>query len=70
MFKRFLSVVTAFAVAVPAAAFAALAPADEALITTGIASSDASFYKLAGAIMIVMAGIWGVKKVIGLLGGK
>ena len=37
-------------------ALAALAPADEALITAGISSSDASFYKLAGALMIVT---WG-----------
>jgi hypothetical protein len=48
--------------------FAALDPADEALIVTGINAADASFYKIGGAILIVLAGIWGFLRVKRLLG--
>jgi len=47
---------------------AALAPADEALIQAGITSSDATFYKIGGGVLVVLAGIWGFKKVAGMFG--
>lgn len=71
MFKNQVTKIASLVAAVsmlPVAAMAALAPADEALILTGINSADATFYKIGGGILIVLAGIWGFMKVKGLLG--
>lgn len=51
-------------------AFAAMAPADEALVLSGLTASDGTFYKIGGAILVVLAGIWGFRKVMGLMGGS
>lgn len=59
--------VTALVTANVASVHAALAPADEALITAGLSASDAIFYKIGGAILVVLAGIWGFKKVKSLI---
>lgn len=52
----------------PSDVMAALAPADEALILSGLTTSDATFYKIGGAVLVVLAGIWGFRKVMGLIG--
>lgn len=49
------------------AALAAISAGDEANIMAGISASDAVFFKIGGAILIVMAGIWGFKRVKSLL---
>ena len=48
--------------------FAAISPADETTILAGISSADATYYVLGGGILVVMAGIWGFKRVKSLLG--
>lgn len=67
MFKTVLMLVVVSMVCA-GVAFGALDPADEALITAGISSADASFYKIGGAILVVLAGIWGFLRVKRLLG--
>lgn len=62
-----LSVVSALT-ALAANAQAALSPADEALIKSGLTSSDAVFYSIGGAVLVVLAGIWGFKKVMRMIG--
>lgn len=65
-----LFLVASMLVASAVSSFAAMAPADEALVLSGITSSDTTFYKIGGGIMVVLAGIWGFRKVQGLLGSK
>ena len=48
-------------------AFAAMSVADEAEVLAGIAGADVLFYKVGGAILIVLAGIWAFKKVRGIM---
>jgi hypothetical protein len=48
--------------------FAAISATDEASILTGVSASDSLFYKVGGGILVVMAGIWGFKRVRGMLG--
>lgn len=70
-FKGFLVSVGPFAaVAVPGAAHAAISAADETAILAGITSSDATFYKIGAGVLVVLAGIWGFRKVMGLLGSR
>lgn len=70
MFKRFnaslLALVALIATAVPS--FAAMAPADITATTTGITDSLTLFYTIGGTILVVLAGIWGFRKITGLLG--
>lgn len=70
MFKRILAVVTATVVPVltSVSAHAALSAPDQALILTGINASDTVFYAIGGGILVVMAGIWGFKRVKSLMG--
>lgn len=68
MFKNLRSkiagAVTAVATAVvPAVSMAAIGTSDETAILAGISASDALFYKLGGGLLVVMAGIWGFKRV-------
>lgn len=56
-------------VAVPALSHAALSAADQTTILSGITASDTVFYAIGGGILVVMAGIWGFKRVKSLLGG-
>jgi len=56
----------ALVTAVPS--FAALSAADQTTILSGISSSDTVFYAIGGGILVVLAGIWGFKKVKSLLG--
>lgn len=58
--------VTSALSAVPA--MAALSAADQTAIQTGITSADAAFYAIGGTVLIVLAGIWGFKRVRSLLG--
>lgn len=48
--------------------FAAMAPADVTATTTGITDSLTLFYTIGGTILVVLAGIWGFRKITGLLG--
>ena len=48
--------------------FAAMAPADVTATTTGISDSLTLFYTIGGTILVVLAGIWGFRKITGLLG--
>jgi hypothetical protein len=66
MFKKIAVVLVA--VAVPSFAQAALSAGDQTLILSGITASDTVFYSIGGGILVVMAGIWGFKKVKALLG--
>jgi len=65
MKKLVLTAATVVASAVPS--FAALDAATATSITTGISGSDAIYFQIGGAILVVMAGIWGFKKVRSLL---
>jgi hypothetical protein len=72
MLKRMkLFVVAALSVvslAMASLANAALSAADQTSIISGISSSDTVFFAIGGAILVVLCGIWGFKKVKGLLG--
>ena len=70
--KRVLTsaAVAAGAVAVPCLSHAALSAGDQTSILSGITGSDTVFYAIGGGILVVLAGIWGFKKVQGLMGGK
>lgn len=72
MFTKFrgvlVSVASVATLAVPALSHAALSAGDQTAILTGITASDTVFYAIGGGILVVMAGIWGFKKVKGLLG--
>lgn len=48
------------------ASVAAISAPDVALIQAGITASDATFYTIGGGILVVLAGIWGFKKVRGM----
>lgn len=48
--------------------FAALSAADQTAIQNGITASDSVFYAIGGTVLVVMAGIWGFKRVKALLG--
>ncbi len=61
-----LSLVVALAFA--SIANAALSAADQTSILSGITASDTVFYSIGGGILVVMAGIWGFKRVKSLLG--
>ena len=70
MFKK-LKVLALVCVAVVSSAmssFAAMAPADITATTTGITDSLTLFYTIGGTILVVLAGIWGFRKITGLLG--
>lgn len=70
--KQFvLTAVTGGAVAVTTAveSHAALSATDQTTILNGISASDTVFYAIGGGILVVMAGIWGFKRVKNLLGG-
>lgn len=67
MFKK-LVVASALTVASAVPSFAALSAADQTTILAGINASDAVFYAIGGGILVVMAGIWGFKRVKALMG--
>jgi len=56
--------------ATAATGFAAIAPADMALVTTAVQDATVDFYKLGGVILAVIAGIWAFYKVVSLLSKK
>ena len=64
------SVAAVGAVAVPCLSHAALSAADQTSILAGITASDTVFYAIGGGILVVLAGIWGFKKVQGLMSGR
>jgi len=70
MFKKLRVVLLSlFALIVSALnSFAAMAPADVTATTTGISDSLTLFYTIGGTILVVLAGIWGFRKITGLLG--
>lgn len=70
MFKK-MKVLALAAVAVVSSAlssFAAMSTADITATTTGISDSLTLFYTIGGTILVVLAGIWGFRKITGLLG--
>lgn len=68
MFKKLFTVATtAAAVAVPMVASAALSAGDQTSILAGITASDTVFYSIGGGLLVVMAGIWGFKRVKALI---
>lgn len=70
MFKKLSVVLSAVAVttAVAVPSFAGLSAADQTAIQGGITGSDTIFYAIGGTILVVLAGIWGFKKVQSLMG--
>ncbi|MBE0501676.1 MAG: hypothetical protein IBX47_09560 [Desulfuromonadales bacterium] len=64
--KLFVALLVSLFAVVPSA-FAALAAADLTAIQTGISGADANYYVIGGGILVVLAGIWGFKKLVGLL---
>lgn len=70
MFKKArIALLSALAVMSTAiGSFAAMAPADVTATTTGISDSLTLFYTIGGTILVVLAGIWGFRKITGLLG--
>jgi hypothetical protein len=68
--KKFLKVscLTAAVSALAVPCFAAMTVADETAIKAGLSASDSIFYTIGGAILVVLAGIWGFKKVQHLIG--
>lgn len=67
MFKKLFAALSLVALSV-ASSFAAMAPADITATTTGITDSLTLFYTIGGTILVVLAGIWGFRKITGLLG--
>lgn len=68
--RKFRNVVAGAVAGVSAlatSAFASMSAPDEALVLAGISGADTLFYKVGGAILVVMAGIWAFKKVRGIL---
>ena len=71
MLKKISGVLISVAgVMTPVASFAALSTGDQASILAGISASDTVFYAIGGGILVVLAGIWGFKKVQGLMSGR
>ena len=69
MFKRLALAVAALSPALlPVVSHAALGAADQTAILSGITASDTVFYSIGGGILVVMAGIWGFKRVKSLMG--
>lgn len=70
MFKRFSSPLAALALVVASAvqSVAGMAAADITATTTGISDSLTLFYTIGGTILVVLAGIWGFRKITALLG--
>ncbi len=70
MFKRLQAMALVVMVVCLSAvsSFAAMAPADVTATTTGISDSLTLFYTIGGTILVVLAGIWGFRKITGLLG--
>lgn len=62
------SAATVGALAMPVLSHAALSAGDQTAILSGITASDTVFYAIGGGILVVLAGIWGFKKVQGLMG--
>lgn len=60
--RKFLATATVMAGSATMA-MAAIDPLDEAAIKTGITGADVLFYSLGGAILVVLAGVWGFKMV-------
>jgi len=69
MFKKVFTVASVVALSA-SSALAALDATQQTAIQTGITGSDAVFYAIGGTVLIVLAGIWGFKKVQGLLSGR
>lgn len=71
MFKRLSSklfATSALLVALCQSAFAGMNTNDVTATTTGISDSLTLFYTIGGTILVVLAGIWGFRKITGLLG--
>jgi len=47
-----------------------LSSANQSAVLAGVASSDSVFYILGGAILVILSGMWGFNRVLGLLGGR
>ncbi|WP_191966083.1 major capsid protein [Oryzomonas japonica] len=62
----FLAICTVIGTAL--SSFAAMSAADITATTTGISDALTLFYTIGGAILVVMASIWGFRKIQGLLG--
>lgn len=69
MITKIFCVLIAVVTAVfPSVSMAAIGTSDETAILAGISASDALFYKLGGGLLVVMAGIWGFKRVRAMFG--
>ena len=66
MFKKVMLVPMSLA-AMATASFAELSAGDLTTIQTGIAGADANYYAIGGSILVVLAGIWGFKRVKALI---
>lgn len=67
MFKKALAVGSMVALSA-SSSFAALSATEQTAIQAGITGADAVYYAIGGTVLIVMAGIWGFKRVKALLG--
>ncbi len=47
---------------------AEMLPADQAATLAGITGASTLYFAIGGGILVVLAGFWGFKKVMGLLG--
>lgn len=56
------------AIVMPAVSHAAITSAQETAILAGVSSSDETYYVIGAGLLVVVAGIWGFKKVLSLLG--
>lgn len=67
MFKKVFTVVSVVALSA-SSALAAIDATTQTAIQSGITGADATYYAIGGTVLIVMAGIWGFKRVKSLLG--
>lgn len=66
--RKLFYLLAVVALCIPTFAFAGMDAATQTEIMAGISSSDTIYYAIGGAILVVMAGIWGFKRVKSLLG--
>jgi nitric oxide reductase large subunit len=67
MFQKLFVVASVVALSA-SSALAAIDATTQTAIQSGITGADATYYAIGGTVLIVMAGIWGFKRVKSLLG--
>jgi hypothetical protein len=67
---RFVLLALLLSLIVSGQAMADMLPADQAATLAGITGASTLYFAIGGGILVVLAGFWGFKKVMGLVGGK